>query len=229
MQDPEVRAAMRAEWDAGSWPSVGNNTGNLANLIVNEVGHSEYERCEGSKVGDIAKEQGKHVVDALLDLVVADELKTELGTEAGVGNAKHVAEIAKSPYVAAGVSDGGAHVRFQTNGRYPTEMITWLVRDEGVLTLEEAHHSLSFIPAFLSGLRDRGSIREGAPADVVVYDLERLGIAPGEIVHDFPAGEWRRVQRAEGYRWIIVNGKVTQEDGNPSGELPGRLLRNGRG
>ena len=229
MQDPEVRAAMRAEWDAGMWPSLGNNTGDLANLVVAEVGHSEFEHYEGSKVGDIAKQQGKHVVDALLDLVVADELKTELATETGVGNANHTAELVKSPYVVSGLSDGGAHVRFQTNGRYPTEMLTWLVRDEGTVSLEEAHYSLSFLPAFVSGLRDRGFLREGAPADVVVYDLENLGVTPSEIVRDFPAGEWRRIQRAEGYRWIIVNGKVTQEDGKPTGELPGRLLRHGRG
>ena len=229
MQDPDVRAAMRVEWDAGMWPSLGNNTGDLANLVVAEVGHSQFQRYEGSKVGDIAKEQGKHVVDALLDLVVADELKTELATETGVGNAKHTAELVKSPYVVSGLSDGGAHVRFQTNGRFPTEMLTWLVRDEGTVTLEEAHYSLSFLPAFVSGLKDRGFLREGAPADVVVYDLENLGVTPSEIVRDFPAGEWRRIQRAEGYRWIIVNGKVTQEDGKPTGEMSGRLLRHGRG
>jgi N-acyl-D-aspartate/D-glutamate deacylase len=229
MQDPDVRAAMRVEWDAGMWPSLGNNTGDLANLVVAEVGHSEFQRYEGSKVGDIAKEQGKHVVDALLDLVVADELKTELATESGEGNAKHTAELVKSPYVVSGLSDGGAHVRFQTNGRFPTEMLTWLVRDEGAVSLEEVHYSLSFLPAFVSGLRDRGFLREGAPADVVVYDLENLGVTPSEVVRDFPAGEWRRIQRAEGYRWIIVNGKVTQEDGKPTGEMPGKLLRHGKG
>ena len=228
MQDPDVRAAMRAEWDDGNWPSMGNRSGDLVNLVVGEHAHGEHENYEEWKVGDIAEQQGKHVVDALLDLVIANELKTELNVETET-NAKHTAEIIKSPYIVSGLSDGGAHVRFSVGGRYPTDMLTWLVRDEGVITLEEAHHSLSFLPAFVSGLRDRGFIREGAPADLVVYDLENLGMAAPEIVHDFPAGEWRRIQRPEGYRWIIVNGKVTQEDGKPSGEMSGKLIRHGRG
>ena len=107
-------------------------------------------------------------------------------------------------------------------------MLTWLVRDEGLLSLEEAHHHLSYLPAHFSGLRDRGVIREGLPGDIVVYDMEKLEVKPIEVAHDFPGGEWRRVQRAEGYRWILVNGQVTFEDGNPTGDLPGKLLRHGR-
>ena len=79
---------------------------------------------------------------------------------------------------------------------------------------------------------DRGVLREGAAADVVVYNLDELDIEPnwiGEIVHDFPGNEWRRVQRARGYHVILVNGVQTFEDGECTGETPGRLLRNGRG
>ncbi len=75
-------------------------------------------------------------------------------------------------------------------------------------------------------------LREGAAADVVVYDLKELAIEPewvGEIAHDFPGGEWRRVQRARGYRAIIVNGEMTFADGRSTGATPGRLLRGGRG
>ena len=68
-------------------------------------------------------------------------------------------------------------------------------------------------------------------ADVVVYDLQNLKLTPSKpkIVHDFPAGEWRRVQYAEGYRWIMVNGDVTFEDGKCTNVTPGKLLRHGRG
>jgi N-acyl-D-aspartate/D-glutamate deacylase len=75
-------------------------------------------------------------------------------------------------------------------------------------------------------------LREGAAADVVVYDLQGLDIDPdwiGEIAHDFPGGEWRRVQRAKGYHAILVNGETTFEDGKCTGATPGRLLRHGRG
>ena len=127
-----------------------------------------------------------------------------------------------------GVSDGGAHVKFSTGGNYPTEMLTWLVRDEQVVSLEDAHYKLSYLPAFFGGFRDRGFLREGAPADIVVYDLEGLKLLPSEIAEDLPGGEWRRVQRAAGYRWIMVNGQVTFEDGEPTQAMPGELLRHGK-
>ncbi len=106
------------------------------------------------------------------------------------------------------------------------------MRDEGQVPLEEAHYRLSTLPAHAAGFKDRGFLREGSPADVLVYDLERLAVSPedfGEIVHDLPGGEWRRVQYALGYRAILVNGEVTFEDGQCTGATPGRLLRHGRG
>ena len=138
-----------------------------------------------------------------------------------------MAEIANSPYVIAGLSDGGAHVKFLPGSVYSTDLLSWLVRDEGRLTLEEAHYKLSYLPAFLGGLKDRGFLREGAAADVVVDDLEKLALKPAEVVHDLPGGDWRRIQRAEGYRWVLVNGDITFEDGEPTGALSGRLLRHG--
>jgi N-acyl-D-aspartate/D-glutamate deacylase len=81
-----------------------------------------------------------------------------------------------------------------------------------------------------AGFGDRSVLSEGAAADVVVYDLNGLGIEPewvGEIVHDLPGGEWRRVQRPKGYRSIIVNGVETFSEGNCTGATPGKLLRNG--
>ncbi len=129
------------------------------------------------------------------------------------------------------MSDGGAHTKFLTAGSYTTDLLTWLVRDEERLSLEEAHYRLSYLPAHAAGFKDRGYLREGAPADVVVYDLEQLGRDPewtGEVVHDLPAGEWRRVQRSHGYRWTIVNGVITFQDSTCTGATPGKLLRHGR-
>ncbi|MGH7837926.1 MAG: N-acyl-D-amino-acid deacylase family protein, partial [Candidatus Binataceae bacterium] len=73
----------------------------------------------------------------------------------------------------------------------------------------------------------RGTLVEGNWADLVVYDINKLAIKPMEIVHDFPGGEWRRVQRADGYKTVMVNGGVIFEDGNCTGATPGRLLRHG--
>jgi N-acyl-D-aspartate/D-glutamate deacylase len=136
-----------------------------------------------------------------------------------------------SPYVFTGVSDGGAHTKFFTGGSYTTDFLIWMVRETEKLTLEEAHYRLSYLPAHAAGFRDRGFLRDGAPADLIVYDLDKLRVYPewtGEIARDFPGGEWRRIQRADGYRWIVVNGDTTFEDGICTGATPGRLLRHGR-
>jgi len=137
-----------------------------------------------------------------------------------------------SPFCVPGVSDGGAHTKFFTGGSYTTDFLAWLVRDAKVLSLEEAHYRLSYLPAHAAGFKDRGFLREGAPADIVVYNLDELKIQPedlevGKVVYDFPGSEWRRIQTAEGYHWTIVNGEVTFENGECTGATPGKLLRHG--
>ena len=87
------------------------------------------------------------------------------------------------------MSDGGAHTKFFNGGSYTTDFLLWLVRDEKKISLEEAHFRLSALPAHAAGFRDRGMLREGAPADVVVYELESLDVKPrwvGEVVNDYP-------------------------------------------
>jgi hypothetical protein len=81
------------------------------------------------------------------------------------------------------------------------------------MSLEELHWRLSAHPAICAGFRNRGTLVEGAWADIVVYHLNKLTIKPMEIVHDFPGGEWRHVQQAEGYHAVTVNGEVTFEEG----------------
>ena len=225
MQDPELRRKLREEWDSGFRP--GNTVGSVAGLIVEEVGNSEFDHYEGMTIEAIAEKEGKHIVDAVLDLAVADNLQTEFLAQNARDNPEYAAEVLHSPHVIAGLSDGGAHVKFLTFGAYPTDLLSWLVRDEKVLTLEEAHYKLSYLPAHFGGFRDRGFLREGAPADIVVYDLDKLKLLPTEVAEDQPGGEWRRIQRAEGYRWTLVNGQVTFEEGKPTGALPGKLLRSG--
>jgi N-acyl-D-aspartate/D-glutamate deacylase len=208
--------------------------GPIRHLIVSWVNDKpELEKYVGKSIGQIAAEQNKHEIDAMLDLSIAGDLKVEfLGPNRGF-NAEFYAEmINDSPYTIPGVSDGGAHTKFFTGGAYTTDFLGWLVRDEQRITLEEAHYRLSALPAHAAGFRDRGVLREGLAADVVVYDLDRLGVEPdwvGDIAHDFPGGEWRRVQHARGYRAIVVNGEMTWDDGRCTGATPGKLLRGGRG
>jgi N-acyl-D-aspartate/D-glutamate deacylase len=132
-----------------------------------------------------------------------------------------------SPHVLPGFSDAGAHVKFFMGTTYPTDMLTWMVREHQTMTLEEAHYRLSALPAHVAGIRDRGVLRPGMAADLVVYDLEQLSVCPAEVIRDLPGDEWRRVQRSKGYRWVIVNGDVIYEDGKSTGVTPGALLRHG--
>ncbi len=228
MMNPEFRQILRDEYDQGRVP-MGILPGSYPNLVVGEVGDLKYESYTGLTISQIADMENKHVVDAILDLAVGDDLQTEFIAHRGRQNPDLIMEVLESPYTVPGVSDGGAHVKFSTSGIFPTNMLSWLVRDEQRMTLEDAHYKLSYLPAFMGGFQDRGYIREGVAADIVVYDLENLKATDPEIIHDLPGDEWRRVQKSEGYHWTIVNGEITFEDGVPTGALPGLLLRHGRG
>jgi N-acyl-D-aspartate/D-glutamate deacylase len=96
-----------------------------------------------------------------------------------------------------------------------------------MLSLEDAHWRLSALPAQLAGCGERGVLKVGAPADIVVYDFDKLSLPPAEIAHDLPGGEWRRIQRAHGYRYILINGVVTIENDTQTNQYPGELLRHG--
>jgi N-acyl-D-amino-acid deacylase len=175
------------------------------------------------------EKMGKHPVDVMLDMAVEEDLKTEFFAAPPNGKLEHLKELVDDPYVLFGVSDGGAHTKFLTAGRYPTETICKVVREHKMLSLEEAHWRLSALPAEVAGFRGRGVLKKGAPADIVIYDFEGLRVLPDEIVHDLPGGEWRRIQRAEGYRYILVNGEITMRNGQPTNNHSGRLLRHGGG
>jgi len=227
LADPEIRQAMKAEYDSGQ-VSI-DLFGAVAQFIAKNVFRADLkDKYEGLSVIQIAQQEGKHFIDALLDVSVADDLKTEWRTPLLNVQVEHHKQVMDSPYTIAGLSDGGAHMKFLTTGVWPTDLLTWMVRDTQALSLEEAHFRLSCLPAWAAGFQDRGTLRPGMAADIVVYDLAELGIEPIEIAHDLPTGEWRRVQKATGYRWIVVNGQVTFTDGQCSGATPGRLLRHGR-
>jgi N-acyl-D-aspartate/D-glutamate deacylase len=232
LQNPELRGRMRAEERLLVMDALG---GSLAKVKVYSVPSTnpELDRYVGRTLGHIAADEGKHEMDVFLDLSVAGDLEVEFkGGSFGGDDPEMLAEVARSRHVIPGISDGGAHTKFLVGASYTTQMLAWLVRDHELLTLEDAHWHLSYLPAHAFGFKNRGFLREGAAADMVVYDLENLRLTPAdedyEIAYDFPAGEWRRIQKAEGYRWTIVNGNVTFEDGKCTEETPGRLLRNGK-
>jgi N-acyl-D-amino-acid deacylase len=226
---PELRQSMREDYDQGGFETLNVVFGEFPKFIARKVHNQALkEQYEGLSVEQIAQRENKHVSDAMLDVSVADDLRTEWAGPVSNSNVEGYRELMNSPYTMPGVSDGGAHIKFITPAIHPTEVLAWLVRDSGVLSLEEAHFRLSGLTGWAAGFKDRGTLREGLAADVVVYDLEKLRSLPEEITYDLPAGEWRRVQKAEGYRWIMVNGEPIFADGNCTGATPGKLLRNGQ-
>ncbi len=204
-------------------------TAALETVTVLSPRSPDTERFREMSVQQVADVTGKHPVDAMLDIAVADGLRTLFFAAPPQGASDLLREIVQYPHMLFGVSDGGAHTKFLTAGRYPTETLAEQVRERQWITYEEAHRRLAALPAQLAGFHDRGLLRPGGPADVVVYDPERLCVRPNEVVEDFPGGEWRRIQKASGYRAVFVNGVRTIEDDEQTERHPGRLLRHGRG
>ncbi len=221
LSDPARRPALRAE---RPWITIGP----IENVSVVETWAEETKRFVNETIGDIAVALGKHPVDTLLDIAIADGLRATFFSLPANANIDGFRELMQDAWVIPGVSDGGAHTRFLTAGRYPTDTIIRASRDNPILSLEDVHWRLSTLPAYCAGFTDRGTLEEGKAADIVVYDLERLAIGPVEKIHDFPAAEWRRVQRAIGYDYVLVNGEVTIEGDRETGVAAGRLLREAR-
>lgn len=218
--DPQRRGVLRADL-----PQI--TTQPISTITVLGPRSEFSKRFADKTIGEVAAELSCHPVDALLDIAVSDELRTLFYVNPPNLDLAHLKEIVDNPYVIFGVSDGGAHTKFLTAGRYPTETITKIVREHEMCSLEHAHWRLSSLPAWCAGFRDRGTLREGAPADVIVYDFEHLRVLDSEVAYDLPGGEWRRVQRPEGYRWVIVNGEIIIEEDKETGASPGCLLRHG--
>ncbi len=219
LADPTRRASLKND-------PTGAVTSSFDDVIILEVKRADMKHLENLTLREAGEKEGKHPVDAMLDLAVADDMATTFYSPA-VGEKNEFLKELVNDSTLLGVSDGGAHTKFFCGGRYSTESITRMVREMNMMSLEEAHWRLSAQPAACAGFKDRGVLREGAPADIVVYDYDNLEILPTEVVHDLPGKEWRRVQKAKGYRAVLVNGEMTLENDQNTGNIPGKLLRHG--
>jgi N-acyl-D-aspartate/D-glutamate deacylase len=194
--------------------------------LVSACGSVRFSSNVGRTLDDIARTEEQPVTDVLLDLLLETAFEAELSMPGFSSvDAEANAAIALHPRIVPGASDGGAHVKFYSGGHYGTDIIGWLARDQGLATLEQVHHKLSAVPARLFGFEDRGTLMVGSFADLMIYDLQRLGYPERyDRVADLPNGDWRRVARATGIRWVIVNGEITFHDNECTGSLPGRVL-----
>ncbi len=185
----------------------------------------------GRLVGDVARERGLGPVDALLDIALADGLRTLfVPVRVGADDASWKArgEILLDPRVVVGASDAGAHLDIGTAFAYSTKLLAEGVRERGIMTLEQAVQQLAQVPARLYGFKDRGELREGLAADLVVFDADRVDRGPVESRADLPGGASRLYAEALGVDAVVVAGVDVVRDGKLTGERPGRILRSGR-
>ncbi len=194
-------------------------------VFVESVADPAHAAWVGRTVAELAAERRQDALDCFLDLALADGLATSFLLEAPAGSGiEYVVEtLLREPFVMAGSSDGGAHLMTFVGADYTTRLLAEWV--PGVLSLEAAVAKLTSVPAALHGLRDRGVLRAGAAADLVLWDPARLAVGPTRLVADFPAGSTRYVVDAAGYVALVVNGEVVLADGVPTGACPGQVLR----
>jgi N-acyl-D-amino-acid deacylase len=225
--DPEVRKKLHAEAvEFKSGPAIGICSTWWDYMVLQTAVLPKNQQFEGKTLGQIAKAQGKGIIDCFLDLAVEENLDTEwLHGENNVDDAA-VAKILNYPNAIIGLSDGGAHVQFQSGFGFSTRLLSEWVRDKQIMSLETAVRRLTFESASTFGLYDRGLLRPGMVADIVIFDPDTVKPLPLEVVHDFPTGAKRIKEPAQGIHMTIVNGQVLLEDGKHTGALPGRVLRN---
>jgi N-acyl-D-aspartate/D-glutamate deacylase len=176
-------------------------------------------------VAQIAEDQGKDVLDAFLDLILEEDLETEFERREVNSDEAAMTALLTSPYTVIGQSDSGAHVVFRTDFSYCTYLLSHWVRDRGIMSLEDAIRKLTFVPATLFGLFDRGLVRPGMAADLMVFDPETVGPLEQGEAPDLPGGATRRSQLAQGIEWTVVNGRILLERGKHTGDYPGMVAR----
>src|SRR5438105_942528 len=176
-------------------------------------------------VAAVARERGIDPVEAIIDLALEKDLDRFFLQPIANENQEHALELMKHPRTVVTFSDSGAHVSQIMDASLQTHLLSHWVRAKQAFPLEQAVRMLSFEPATHWGFADRGLIREGMAADLLVFDPETIAPEMPEVVHDLPAGARRLVQRARGISATVVNGEIVLRDGKPTGALPGHLLR----
>ena len=229
LSDPETRRRL----DAGAQSDEAGILRHLAQwdrLVFDETFAAENADAQGRSVSEVARARGRAPFDALLDVVVADRLRTGLRPPIPTSEDDWVlrAQVWQDPRAIVGGSDAGAHLDTMCGAIYSTSMLGDGVRARGLLSWEQAVRQLTDVPARLYGLRDRGRLVPGAYADVVVFDPSSIGHGAVRTRNDLPGGASRLYAEATGVCHVFVNGTEIARLGAFTGEVPGHVLRSGR-
>jgi N-acyl-D-aspartate/D-glutamate deacylase len=177
-------------------------------------------------VGEIAQQRNQDPNDVFFDLAVADNLQVKFVVPRANTDPAQLAEMVQDSRTLIGLSDAGAHLDMLCESGYTTYLLGHWVREEGALTLERAIQRITSEPADFFGFNDRGRLRTGNAADIVIFDEQAINspLRPSPV-RDLPAGGTRLYCKAEGISEVIVNGEVLYRAGRHTGALPGRVLR----
>lgn len=213
LRDPERRQALAAEMDNFFMP-IGLQI-DFADAYVKRMGTPD-PALMGRRVGDLAEERGCHIAEVIIDIALADDLATSYGLDAiGHNDDAKIATMLADPLIGIGAGDGGAHVtNFATYGD-TGYLFSRYVRGFGAMPLETAVRKLTHDVAQVWGLRDRGLLRPGYAADMVVFDPQTIDRGPEIAVEDLPAPGFRYIRRASGIDRVFVNGvqAYSRDDG----------------
>ena len=179
-------------------------------------------------VAEIARQRGCDPVDAMIDIALEREFDAFFFQPIANEDQDVALELMRYKHAVVTFSDSGAHVSQLMDSSLQTHLLAHWVREKQAFTLEDAVRMLTLVPATHWGFADRGLIREGMAADLVVFDPDTIAAEMPEVVNDLPAGAKRLVQRCRGIAATIVNGETVLREGKPTGALPGRLLRGPR-
>jgi N-acyl-D-aspartate/D-glutamate deacylase len=222
--DPATREALRRDIAQAPWDPSSPDRWELTSVVKPKLARNSH--LAGMSIAQLARLQGKDELDALLDLALEEEMETLFQRNFTNGDDQAVGAILRSPYVAIGTSDAGAHVAFDAAFGYCTLLLGLWVRERQLMSLEAAVHKLTFMVASIFGLEGRGLVRPGYAADLVLFDPATVNALEPEYAWDYPGGAQRMIQRAAGVHYTVVNGQVIVENGEHTGALPGRVLRN---
>jgi N-acyl-D-aspartate/D-glutamate deacylase len=232
-RDPAIRQALSAEAVEGTGiPGSDSPAGRPLRfnrrwdrLAVFMTQHTRNRHCAGKSIERLAQEQGKRIMDAFLDLALDEELETRfqvLDRNTDVESQRH---ILGSPYTVIGTTDGGSRPDKQDRFEYSTHLLGYWVREQQIMSLEEAVYRLTGKTALMFDLQDRGFLLPGKAADITIFDPDTIAALPREPVYNLPGGAMQVQRKAVGMDYVIVNGEVLLEGGEHTGALPGHTLR----
>jgi N-acyl-D-amino-acid deacylase len=188
-------------------------------------------QLEGRTLAEVMRERGQDAVDLTLDLAIASRLEARFLMSLFNNDEEEVAQLLTDRATVMGLSDAGAHMSQLCDACSYTHLLGHWVREKNVIPLEEAVRMITSRPAEVFGLKDRGVLKAGAPADVTVFDPATVGASRLRRVNDLPRSAARLVADAIGVELVIVNGVPIREHGkdvvDSAGPLPGKLLRGG--